>query len=32
VRCLDAPELIGELADPRHDLAIDTHELIAIAE
>jgi hypothetical protein len=32
MRGLDAPELIGELADLRHELAIDSHELVAIAQ
>jgi hypothetical protein len=32
VRGLDAAELIGELANLRHELAIDSHELVAVAE
>jgi hypothetical protein len=32
VRGFDAPELIGELANLRYELAIDAHELVAVAE
>jgi len=32
MRGLHAPELIGELSDLRYELAIDSHELVAIAE